>query len=219
MACGQCEGIEIQFDQAEARRKLAQFRRRGPDKTTRLLIEALRSALDESDIRAAGLLDVGAGIGAIHHQLLNGRVDHAVHLDASSAHLAAARDETARRGHAARVEFVHGDFVSLANDVSPADVVTLDRVICCYHEMEQLVRLSGEKARRLYGAVYPRDTWWMRLGIPAINVVQRLKRSPFRVFLHAPTAIDATLRTAGLRRRSMRHTLGWEVIVYVRDHA
>ena len=219
MACAQCDGIESQFDRTEARRKLAQFRRRGPDKTTRLLIESLRSALDGAVTRSASLLDIGAGIGAIHHELLDGRIDHAVHVDASTAHLAVAREETARRGHGERVEFVHGDFVALATDVSPAAVVTLDRVICCYHDMPRLARLSAEKAQRFYGAVYPRDVWWMRFAIAAINLVQSLKRSPFRVFLHAPTAIDAALRAAGLRRRSERRTLGWEVVVYVRDIA
>src|SRR5262245_33303610 len=131
MACAQCDGIEMQFGDAAAKQRLRQFRRRGPDKTSRLLIDALRSALDDTDVRAAVLLDIGAGVGAIHHELMDGRVDRTVHLDASTAYLTAAREETERRGHASRVEFVHGDFVAIADTVPPADVVTLDRVICC----------------------------------------------------------------------------------------
>ena len=57
MSCAQCEGIESQFDRGEARKKLRQFRRRGPDKTTRLLIEALRAALSASDVHDAVLLE------------------------------------------------------------------------------------------------------------------------------------------------------------------
>ena len=216
MACGQCEGIEIEFGKAEARRKLRSFRRRGPDKTTRLLIDALRTALDVGGADSVTLLDVGAGIGAIHHELLDGRVGRAVHVDASTAHLAAAREETERRGHSDRVMFVHGDFVALSETISAADVVTLDRVICCYHDMDRLVRLSGTKARMFYGAVYPRANRWMRVGIGALNVLQRLKRSPFRVYLHSPDAIDAALRATGLTRRGTRTTLGWEVVVYER---
>ena len=216
MACAQCEGIEIEFGQAQARRKLRSFRRRGPDKTTRLLIDALRTVLDETGASAVTLLDIGAGVGAIHHELLDGQVARAVHLDASTAHLAAAREETERRGHTDRVTFAHGDFVALADTIPPAGVVTLDRVICCYHDMERLVRSSGEKARLLYGAVYPRGNRWMRVGIAALNVVQRLKRSPFRVYLHSPDAIDAVLRATGLTRRVTRRTLGWEVVVYER---
>ena len=216
MSCAQCEGIEHQFDQREARKKLRQFRRRGPDKTTRLLIEELRAALSASDARDAALLDIGAGLGAIHHELLDGRVSRAVHVDASTAQLTAAKEETERRGHSSRVEFVFGDFVALADTIPSADVVTLDRVICCYDDMNGLVQRSARKAGRLYGAVYPRKIGWMRIGIVAINLFQRLKRTTFRVFLHDPAAIDAELRNAGLERRSRRQTLGWEVVVYAR---
>ena len=216
MPCAQCEGIELQFGQAAARRKLRQFRRRGPDRTTRLLVDALRAALDGAGTRGAVLLDIGAGVGAIHHEMLDGQVERVVHLDGSRAHIAAAREEAERRGHGPRVEFVHGDFVDLAGGIPAADVVTLDRVICCYHDMERLVGLSAQKARRLYGAVYPRDVRWMHIGIGVINLVQRLKRSPFRVFLHSPPAIDGVLRTAGLERHTVRRTPGWEVVIYER---
>lgn len=217
MSCAQCEGIESQFDNGEARKKLRQLRRRGPDKTTRLLIEELRAALSASGVDGAALLDIGAGIGAIHHELLDGRVSRAVHVDASSAHMAAAKEETERRGHSSRVEFVFGDFVALADTIPSADIVTLDRVICCFDDMNGLVRRSARKAGRFYGAVYPRKNGWMRVGIAAVNLIQRLKRTTFRVFLHDPDAIDAELRDAGLERKSRRQTLGWEVVVYARS--
>jgi SAM-dependent methyltransferase len=220
MPCSQCDGIEQQFDDSAVRKKLASFRRRGPDRTTRLLIEDLRRAIAATGNGAAEtLLDVGAGIGAIHHVLLDGPISRATHVDASSAHLAAARDEVDRQHHSGNVSFVHGDFVALADSIPAADVVTLDRVICCYHDMTRLVRGSANKATRLYGAVYPRDASWMRFALAAVNVVQRVRRSAFRVFLHPPVSIDAELRAAGLERLSLRRTLGWEIIVYRRSVA
>lgn len=216
MSCCQCDGIEEQFNPAAARKQLRRFRRRGPDKTTRLLIDGLREALVENGVRGAVLLDIGGGVGAIHHELLDSRVGRAVHVDASSAHLAAAREETEQRGHGARVEFLRGDFVSIAESVPPADVVTLDRVICCYHDMDHLVGLSAAKAARFYGAVYPRDVRWMRIGMAAINLWLRLKRSDFRVFLHDPGAIGRVLRASGLEPRRLRQKGGWEVVVYER---
>jgi len=216
MSCTQCDGIEHTFDQAEAQKTLRRFRRRGPVKTTRLLVNAVREALAETGARDAVLLDVGAGIGAIHHELLGGSISHAVHVDASTAQIAAARDETTRRGHERQVEFVLGDFTALADELPRADVVTLDRVICCFDDMPTLVRRSGEKAARLYGAVYPRQIAWMRLGIRLLNAFQRLKGTNFRVFLHDPVAIHAVLAKAGLERRSLQRTLGWEVVVFAR---
>ena len=216
MTCSQCAGIEEQFNEAIARKSLKRFRRRGPDRTTRLLIVALRRALDRDRTSGTTLLDIGAGIGAIHHELLTDRVERAVHVDASSAHLAFAREETERRGHNGLVEFLRGDFVDIADRVSPADVVTLDRVICCYHDMPRLVRLSAECTRRVYGAVYPRGTTWMRVAMAAINAFMRIKRSPFRVFQHNPVAIDAVLRASGLQRLQVQRSFGWEIVVYER---
>ena len=63
--CSQCAGIEDQFNDAEARKKLRQFRRRGPDRTTKLLIDAIHGALESRELRESVLLDVGAGIGVI----------------------------------------------------------------------------------------------------------------------------------------------------------
>jgi SAM-dependent methyltransferase len=216
MSCQQCCGIEQQFNDASIRKQLRKFRRRGPDKTTQMLIDDLRHVLTGDAAGPATLLDVGAGLGAIHHDLLKDVVSQAVHVEASPAQLAAAREETLRRGHERAVEFLSGDFTALAERLSPADVVTLDRVICCFDDMERLVRLSAEKARRFYGAVFPRDLRWMRVGNGFINLVQRLKRSPFRVFLHSPRDIDAMLRSSGLQKRSERHTAGWHVVVYER---
>jgi hypothetical protein len=216
LACNQCVGVEQQFNQAEAEKARRRFRRKGPDRTTRLLIEALYAALSTRESADTVLLDIGGGVGAIHHELLDGPVRRAIHVDASPAYIAVASEESERRGHHGRVEFVRGDFVSAADVVPAADVVTLDRVICCYDDMRGLVSRAGHKAERLLGAVYPRQTAWMRLGVASINLFQRIRRSVFRVFLHDPRSIDHALRATGLERLSMQKTLGWEVVVYVR---
>jgi len=220
MRCAQCEGIDQLFGAKKARSQLAKFRRKGADRTTRMLIEDVYDAMSKrNDGRSPTvLLDIGAGVGAIHHALLDGGVERAVHVDASSAYLTAAREEAERRGHTTRVEFVAGDFVDVADHISTADIVTLDRVICCYHDMTQLVSRSGEKAGFLYGAVYPRDEWWTRLFVAWNNVFYRATRSPFRTFVHSPRDIDSVLGSHGLRRRSVRRTLVWEVAVYTRSN-
>ena len=219
MSCGQCEGIEQLFDAKRARSQLEKLRRKGADRTTRMLIQDVQTVIREQhEGQPMGLLlDVGAGVGAIHHALLDRGVERAVHVDASTAYLLAAREETERRGHAARVDFVQGDLVDVADDMPAADVVTLDRVICCYHDMRQLVSRSGEKARFVYGAVYPREAWWTRLFIAANNLFFRLRRSLFRTFLHSPREINAVLMEQGLTRHSVRRTLAWEVAVYTRS--
>lgn len=212
MPCGQCEGIEQEFNEAVARRELAQYRRRGPTGTTRILIESLQRA----GVAERSLLDIGGGVGVIQHELAGRGVSGVTGVDASPAYLAAQQAEAARRGYADRAVHLAGDFVAVAPQVAESDIVTLDRVICCYHDMPSLVSLSAARARRLYGIVIPRATWWNTLGIKVINVVMRLRRSSFRSFLHSPEAIEAILRDRGFRRQSLHDTFIWRVAVYAR---
>lgn len=137
-------------------------------------------------------------------------------VDASCAYLQAAQAEAGRQGHPDRITYRFGDFVDLAPEVPPADVVTLDRVICCYDDMEALVSASAAKAGRLYGVVYPRDSWWTRLGVSLVNLGCKVRRSPFRVFVHDPATVEEAIQRSGLRRRFYRTTALWQVIVYGR---
>ena len=178
-----------------------------------MLLDGLRAA----GIQDASVLDVGAGIGIVHHELLADGARGAVHVDAALPHMRVAREESRRRGHEGRVTFVHGDFVALADGISPADVVTLDRVICCYPDMERLVATSAAKAQRLYGAVFPRERWVMKVMLAVENVVRRLRRNPFRAYIHPTAAIDAAARRQGLTPRLVRDTLLWRVAVYARS--
>jgi SAM-dependent methyltransferase len=73
------------------------------------------------------LLDIGSGVGALTFELLERGLTEAVGVDLSSAYVAAAAAEAARRGRTDSVRFVHGDFVGIAGQFLAADIVTLDR--------------------------------------------------------------------------------------------
>ena len=214
MTCStHCEGVEEVFARRTARRELKRYRRRGPRRSTLLLLEALGA-----DTAAGGtLLDVGGGIGVIQHELLARGFSRAVHVDGSSAYLSASREEAARRGTGDRVQYHHGDVVELAPGLPAADVVTLDRVICCYPDLERLVAATAPKARRLYGLVYPRERWATRAGVALENLWLRVRGSAFRAYVHPEAAIDGAVRSHGLRRRSERSLLLWRVAIYERE--
>ncbi|HEX6797538.1 MAG TPA: class I SAM-dependent methyltransferase [Ktedonobacterales bacterium] len=212
MDCCQCQGIEGMFNQREAKRSLKTYRRKGPARSTRILLDALRA----QGVESATLLDIGGGIGAIQLNLLDAGVTSATDVDASTAYLEAAREEAAREGFADRVTYHHGNFVDLAPSITPADIVTLDRVICCYHDLRGLVSSSASKAQRLYGLVYPRDSWLTAALAGGINLFMRLQRSPFRFFPHRNRDVEALLHAAGLQRRFHGATGIWQVAVYAR---
>jgi magnesium-protoporphyrin O-methyltransferase len=212
MTCAHCAGIENEFDERVARQELAKFRRRGPRGTTRRLLDAVRAL----GISGATVLDVGGGVGAIHHELLDAGAAAAVHVDASSAYLRAAREEAERRGHAQQVTFEHGDFLDVAARTPVADLVTLDRVVCCYPNAAELLTASAAHARRAVALVYPRDWLLMRVVNVFVNQFLRLKRSPFRTFIHPTGVVEGVLEQAGLKRRFRRMGLMWQVVVFAR---
>jgi magnesium-protoporphyrin O-methyltransferase len=211
--CPRCCGIDDFFNEKLAARELKRYRRRGPIKSTRILIETLTS----EGVERASLLDIGGGIGAIQHELIKAGASRVLDVDGSPAYLEAARQEAQRLGHAERARFRQGDFVDVAQEIEPADIVTLDRVICCYPDMPTLVARSAARARALYGLVYPRDRWLMKVARPILNCCNRLRRSALRFYLHPPADVDRVVRDAGLRLRRRQTTLLWQVVVYGRE--
>jgi magnesium-protoporphyrin O-methyltransferase len=140
-------------------------------------------------------------------------VGRAVHLEAAAAYVAAAEEEAERRGQRSRVQFRHGDFVSLAPKLASAELVTLDRVVCCYPELEPLVTLSAEKAERYYVLSFPHDRWYVRAHTWWQNLRRRRARNAFRTFVHPVSRIEALVRAAGFQVVRSRRTLVWGVLV------
>src|SRR5260221_4544553 len=134
------------FDARFARRELARYRKRGPKPWTRELLAAIEEAALPP---GATLLDVGGGVGTIHHRLLERGFAQATQVDASSAYLTAAAEEVARLGHSGRVAFRRGDFQALAVEIPQVDVVTLDRVVCCDPDYAAMLGHAAAHARRL----------------------------------------------------------------------
>ena len=214
MDCCQCKGIESVFDEKEARGKLRDYRKSGPSKTTAMLIEAVKRLAH--GVEGMTLLDIGGGVGAIQQELLRAGLERATDVDASGAYLKAAREEAERRGNAEKVSYTHANFVEVAGEIAPADIVTLDRVICCFNDMEALVGRSAEKAGKLYGVVYPRDTWWVRSAFFAENVWLRITRNPFRAFVYRTRDVERVVREKGLERRFYKTAGPWQVAVFGR---
>jgi magnesium-protoporphyrin O-methyltransferase len=138
-------------------------------------------------------------------------------VDASGPYLAVAQAEAEERGFADRTSYRHGDFVALADEIEPADFVTLDRVICCYGDVRSLVSRSAEKARRLYALVYPVDRWYTRLAAWLGNLACRLFRNEYRIHIHPSALVDRLVRDAGLLPHQRHAGAFWQTVVYARE--
>jgi 2-polyprenyl-3-methyl-5-hydroxy-6-metoxy-1,4-benzoquinol methylase len=198
------------YNARKAASELRSYRNKGPIPSTRMLIDALKAA----GVEGATVIDIGGGIGAVHHELLAAGAAHVTSVDASDAYIQTAREESDRRSLAGRVTYYHGDFLELAETIPAADIVTLDRVINVYPDWKRLIDLSAARARRLYGLVYPRNTLPVRM---VVNVMNRLMwRGPVHASVPSPDVIDRLTSQAGLVLLFSKTTGPWQVAVYRR---
>ncbi len=212
MNCCQCQGMEEQFNQKLAERELQKYRKKGPGKPTRILLEAIQT----SGVEGLTLLDIGGGVGAIQSELFKSGLSQATEVEGSSAYLETAKKEAERQGYLDEVIFIQGDFVEMVKELPTADIVTLDKVICCYPDLQKLVGLSSQKAGKIYGVIYPVDTWWMKFGVRIPNFFFKIKHNPFRFYVHPTQAIEALIRKSGLKRKFYCKLFMWHVAVYQR---
>ena len=202
-----------QFDAKRARAELAAYHRRGPGPTTRRLLGGLGSVGGT----AGSLLDVGSGVGVLTFELLKRGVVRAYCVDLSADSLAAGREEATRQGRAGSIRWQQADFVAAAPELEPADLVTLDRVVCCYPDYRPLLENATRLARRFLALSYPRDRWFVHVALWVENTLRRLRDNPFRAFVHSPMELEVLLRQRGFTRTHRESSPAWHADIYVRS--
>lgn len=198
-----------------ARRYRKRFARKGLEPSQKQLMKGLMS----SGISDASLLDIGCGTGYLHQRLLQAGAARAVGVDLSPGMLEEARALAREQGLAERTDYRQGDLVELADVLAPADVVILDKVICCYPDVDALVQRSARMAGRVYAFTIPRDRWTVRFALFAIRAFLALIRCGFRSYVHDPVAIDRWLTRLGFARIFEERTFAWLTRVYARRSA
>jgi Methyltransferase domain len=200
------------FDETSARKELTDYLDHGLDDVTSRLLDAVVT----QDVQGSSVLEIGGGVGDVQLELLAAGAASVTDVDASQPYIAVAREEVERRGLADRVRYVHGDFVAVAGGVPPADVVVLNRVVCCYPDMTALVRESTARAQRVYALVLPVDRWLTKLIVGLDNLRHRIGRSSFRAYVHPTAEVERLIRAAGFEPRFEHSGWMWRTLVYAR---
>ena len=212
--CDHCQETADLFDDTKAKTELRKYRKNSPpNKCIRLLIDGLKTL----DLKDKTLLDVGGGVGMIPCELLEEGASESTLVEALRPYLEVAEKEAQRRGYGQQAAFKHGDFVDLAPDLPEADLVTLDRVFCCYPHMERLVRASTAKASRWYGVTYPKDRWYGRAIEAMASVYCWACDMDFRMYVHS--GIEEAIREEGFKPFYQVETILWKVDLYERHTA
>ena len=213
MTCctGSCAAVS-HFNPKKADRDLRRYRGHGPDPSTRMLLSQLR----RWPLQGLHLLDVGGGIGIIAVELAGAGLAGVTIADASAGYLEAARRHLASRHSSPAAQFILGDFAATVGAVPDADIVTLDRVVCCYPDVDALLREAAARARHIVAFTYPRDTWYVRAGVVVENLWYWLRQDPFRAFVHSPQRMASVLESAGFVRAARDASLQWALDLYRR---
>ena len=96
------------------------------------------------------------------------------------------------------------DIATEPDEVCPADVVVLHRVVCCYPDYERLLSAAASQAARLLVFSHPPRTPVSRLGFGFDNLLRRLRGNDFRTFVHPPEAMRAVVESQGMAMRYRR---------------
>ena len=209
--CDFRNATDLQFTSDKAAKELRAYHKGHVGPTTRLL----RDGVVELGLNNGSLLDIGGGVGALTFELLERGMDAAVVADASIAYVRTAIEEAIRRKRSRSVRVVYGDVLEVSKDLPSADLVTLDRVVCCYPSYQTILDEATRHALRAIALSYPRDRWIVRAAMWVENA-RRARKSGFRTFVHSPAGIQEVIEQAGFQLASRRLTAMWTADIFVR---
>jgi 2-polyprenyl-3-methyl-5-hydroxy-6-metoxy-1,4-benzoquinol methylase len=211
--CCDPRGCNDLFGPGFARRQARRYRKRGLDATAQRMV----AFLAERGIGGATVLEIGGGVGEIQLELLRRGASHATNLELVEGYDESARALAAEAGMSGRVSRRLLDIAVTPDQVEPADVVVLHRVVCCYPDYERLLTAAADHARHLLVFSHPRRNTISRTLLATQNALFRLTGRSFRAFAHPPLAMLETLSRRGLRPTYRHPGPVWQVAGLERD--
>src|SRR5262249_38151606 len=144
-SCCNPRGCDRFFNRRFARRIAKRYRKRGLDGTAR----EIAGFVAERGVEGATVLEIGGGIGEIQLGLLKRGASRSTNLELSSAYDDEARGLLHEAGLEDRAHRLIHDIATAGDRIEPADVVVLNRVVCCYPDYERLLTAAADHSRRL----------------------------------------------------------------------
>ena len=210
--CCDPEDVQAVFTEGFARRSAKRYRKHGLDPAAGRIV---RFVADEG-VQGASVLEIGGGVGAIHLELLRRGASSATNLEISANYEAEAALLMERSGTTGRVDRRFVDIARAPEEVDPADVVVLHRVVCCYPDYQRLLSVAATHARRMLVYSHPADNLVTRAAIWWENALRRVRRNSFRAYVHPPEAMVAASEAPGLVTTYRHRSRSWDVVGLVR---
>ena len=198
------------FDTTIANRDLNNYRTKGAKKSTK----ALLGILNTINLEGMHLLDIGAGIGVISFELRHSGLSEITHNDISSSYLNVFKQEFSAQLNGIKINSLQGDFVEVSDEIENADIVVLDKSICCYPHYHELVHASVRKANMWYAFIIPRDKWWVRFVHYFGELRKSMKGDTFKSFVYPTDKIEQIVLEYGFIKHTQVHQREWLIVVF-----
>jgi 2-polyprenyl-3-methyl-5-hydroxy-6-metoxy-1,4-benzoquinol methylase len=206
--CCDPDGYDEVFGPRFARRQARRYRRRGLDAAAQRMVDFLTA----NGIAGATVLEIGGGVGEIQLELLRRGAARATNLELVDTYDVPAAELAAEAGITGRLTRRRLDIAAAPDEVEPADVVVLHRVVCCYPDYSRLLGTAADHARRLLVFSHPPRNLVSRAIVGAQNAVCRLTGRSYRAFTHPPAAMIQVLSRHGFRVNYRHRASVWQVV-------
>jgi SAM-dependent methyltransferase len=186
------------------------------------LTRRVLGALQRQGLAGRTVLDVGCGVGDLALGTLARGAEHATGIDLGRGAIAQARSLAAERGLEERADFSVGD--GALAPLALHDVVAMNRVLCCYPRVDQLLANTLGATGTVYAYTAPTHRGVVgrlnRMWVAITNRWFRVREAKFRgfqAFVHDLDAVDRTIASHGFREVHRSRERGmWQLAVFRR---
>ncbi len=212
--CSNSESDKIdKFFSKKASSFLETFQKNGFEKSQRHLL----AGLSKIPVESKTILEIGCGIGFLHRELVKRGASFATGVDISSEMIHFAEEIASSANLTGKTKYLTGDFTEIYAQIEPADVTVLDKVICCYHDLPDLLEKSAARTRSVYAFTLPREKWYNRTAIAVMSFFRTLTGANFHPFYHRHADIINILNKHHFTRLFQESTFIWESYVFMRN--
>ena len=212
-SCCRTAGCEEFFKPATARRNLRRYLKKGLGAIEHSMVAAVAAR----DLEGARVLEIGGGVGAVQAELLAKGASTGEIVELVRAYEPYARELATAKGFQNRSVFRVANLLDDPNAAAPADVVVLNRVVCCSPDGIRLAGIGARLAQRMLMLSFPRDRGLTRLFVKTINGTMQLLGRSFRTYLHPRASLVDAAQDADLVLAQTGKNFVWEFATFRRS--
>jgi magnesium-protoporphyrin O-methyltransferase len=183
------------------------------------MARSLARRASEHGVEGATVLEIGGGIGQVLLELVRSGASRGEIVELVPAYEEHALALAREAGAGDRVSYRTADLVADPTARVPADVVVLNKVVCCTPDGVELAGVAASLARRSLALSHPRETRLARVVFGTVNLFLRARRRRFRVFVHPVRELEQAVAAEGLALASESHGPLFRVAAYERANS